>query len=77
MEFSGQEYWSGLPCPSLGYLPNPGIEPASLKSLALAGRIFTTSTNWEVPETKATDCYVNGGGILIFSLSGVAESTLP
>ena len=25
--FSRQEYWSGLPCPALGYLPNPGIEP--------------------------------------------------
>ena len=29
-EFSGQEYWSGLPFPSPGDLPNPGIEPRSL-----------------------------------------------
>ena len=29
MGFSRQEYWSGLPFPSLGYLPDPGIEPAS------------------------------------------------
>ena len=29
MEFSRQEYWSGLPCPSPGYLPNPGMEPGS------------------------------------------------
>ena len=29
MEFSRQEYWSGLPFPSSGYLPNPGIEPGS------------------------------------------------
>ena len=29
MEFSRQEYWSGLPFPSLGDLPNPGIEPWS------------------------------------------------
>ena len=29
MEFSSQEYWSGLPCPSPGDLPNPGIEPRS------------------------------------------------
>ena len=28
MEFSRQEYWSGLPFPSPGYFPNPGIEPA-------------------------------------------------
>ena len=27
--FSRQEYWSGLPFPSPGHLPNPGIEPAS------------------------------------------------
>ena len=27
--FSRQEYWSGLPCPSPGDLPNPGIEPKS------------------------------------------------
>jgi len=30
MEFSRQEYWSGLPCPSLGDLPDPRIEPRSL-----------------------------------------------
>ena len=29
MEFSRPEYWSGLPCPSPGDLPNPGIEPRS------------------------------------------------
>ena len=29
MEFSRQEYWSGLPCPSPGNLPDPGIEPRS------------------------------------------------
>ena len=29
MEFSRQEYWSGLPFPSPGYLPDPGIEPGS------------------------------------------------
>ena len=29
MEFSRQEYWSGLPFPSPGNFPNPGIEPGS------------------------------------------------
>ena len=29
VEFSRQEYWSGLPFPSAGHLPNPGIEPGS------------------------------------------------
>ena len=36
MGFSRQEYWSGLPCPFPGDLPNPGIEPMSLMSPALA-----------------------------------------
>ena len=47
MGFSRQEYWSGLPCPSPGDLPNPGIKPTSLMSPALAGRFFTTSATWE------------------------------
>ena len=40
--FSRQEYWSGLPCPPPGELPDSGIEPASPASPALAGRFFTT-----------------------------------
>ena len=32
MEFSGQEYWSGLPFPPLGDLPDPGIQPTSRAS---------------------------------------------
>ena len=47
MGFSRQECWSGLPCPPPGHLPDPGIEPASLMSLALSGRFFTTGTAWE------------------------------
>ena len=39
MEFPRQEYWSGLPFPPPGDLPDPGIEPMSPAS---AGRIFTT-----------------------------------
>ena len=35
MGFSKQQYWSGLPCRSLGNLPNPGIKPASPVSPAL------------------------------------------
>ena len=42
MGFSRQGYWSGLPLPSPGNLPDPGIEPTSLASPALAGRFFTT-----------------------------------
>ena len=47
MGFSRQEHWSGLPCPSPGNRPNPGIKPTALKSPALAGRFFTTGTTWE------------------------------
>ena len=46
--FSRQEYWSGLPFPPPGDLPDPGFKPASLASPALAGRFFTTSTTWEM-----------------------------
>ena len=41
MWFSRQEYWSGLPFPFPGDLPDPGIEPTSLASPAEAGRFFT------------------------------------
>ena len=37
MEFSRQEYWIGLPFPTPRYLPDPGIETASLTSPTLAG----------------------------------------
>ena len=37
MEFSRQEYWSGLLFPSPGDHPDPGIEPTSLASPILAG----------------------------------------
>ena len=51
MEFSWQENWSGLPFPSPGDLPNPGIEPLSP---ALAGRFLTRRNlhnwaNWGAP----------------------------
>ena len=51
--FPKKEYWSGLPCPSPGDLPNPGIEPSSLMSPALAGRFFTICTTWEGQRTRA------------------------
>ena len=47
MGFSRQEYWSGLSCPPPGDLPHPGIEPMSVRSPALAGRLFTTRATWE------------------------------
>ena len=44
MEFSRQEYWSGLSFPTPGDLPDPGIEPTSVAFPALAGRFFTTAS---------------------------------
>ena len=38
---------SGLPFPTPGALPDPGIKPKSFAPPALAGRFFTTSTTWE------------------------------
>ena len=43
MEFSRQEYWSGLPFATPEDLPNPGIKPTSLASPALAGGFFITA----------------------------------
>ena len=42
MGFSRQEYWSGLPFPHPGDLPDPAIEPESSASPALASGFFTT-----------------------------------
>ena len=42
MAFSRQEYWSGLPFPTPGDLPQPGIHAESLESPALAGGLFIT-----------------------------------
>ena len=42
MGFSRQEYWSGLPFPPPGYLPDPGIKSAYPAPPALASKFFTT-----------------------------------
>ena len=65
MGFSRQEYWSGLPFPSPGNLPYPGIKPTSLESPALVGEFFTTSATWHchkciqniITESKDLDIY--------------------
>ena len=41
MEFSSQEYWSGMSCPPPGDLSDTGIQPVSLMSPVSAGRFFT------------------------------------
>ena len=52
MGFSRQEYWSGLPCPSPGDLPDTGIKPTSLMSSALADGFFTTSATWNSQQVE-------------------------
>ena len=60
MEVSRQEYWSGLPFPSPGDLPNPGIKSKPPVSPALAGRFFTTEqpgkphSQWQVLNPSST-----------------------
>ena len=58
MGFSRQEYWSGLPCPPSGNLPDLGMEPTSLKSPALEGRFFSTSTTWEGRGSSQASSYI-------------------
>ena len=53
MGLSRQEYWSGLPFPSTGDLPDPRIKLQSLKSSALAGSLSTTSASEWCPPPAA------------------------
>ena len=75
MVFSRQEYWSGLPFPIPGNLPEPGVEPAS-PSPALAGGFVYHCATWEAPKERkiiytyiGRDIYV----CIIESLSCTAE----
>ena len=62
MGFSRQEYWSGLPCLSPRDLPDPGVEPMSFLSTALAGGFFTTE-----PPGKSYRRYENETGMSLSS----------
>ena len=55
MDFSRQEYWSGLPFSPPRDLPNPGINAGtSPMFLALAGKFFTTSATWDAQVNDIT-----------------------
>ena len=56
MGFSKQEYWSGLPCPPPGDLPNPGIKPAFLMSPALTCRPILYCWKKERKKEKWLSC---------------------
>ena len=63
VEFYRQEYWSGFPFSTPGYLPDPGIEPSSLVSPALAGFLplhhlgSHCSSNWKLMVDRHPDCF--------------------
>ena len=73
MGFSRQEYWSGLPFPSPGDLPNPGIEP---RSLALQADALTSEPPGKPRDIKriliiggVEQCCLQGGRVLVVGVS--------
>ena len=59
MEFSRQEYWSGLPFPSPGDLPGPGIKPGSPVLQAdslLSEPPGKPHLSWHLPQMQLTKC---------------------
>ena len=62
MEFSRQEYWTDLPFPNLGDLPDPGIKPTSP---ALAGGFFATVPRGKhnLSSSSIADCLLIHSGI--------------
>ena len=70
IEFSNQEYWSGLSFPPPGDVPDSGIKPMSLSLPALAGGFFTT-----VPPGKPKECIQFSS--VQFSRSVVSSSLWP
>ena len=93
MRFSWQEYWSGLPCPPPGDLPNPGIEPPSFSllhwqadSLPLAWIIIKSSSCFHSFGQILEGCLVHKivfiiatmrVELLLFSFSAVSDSLRP
>ena len=59
MRFYREEYWSGLPFPIPGDLPNPEIELVSLASPALAGGFFTTVLPGKTQRARLLDNKAN------------------
>ena len=70
--FSRQEYWSGLPFPSPGEIPDPGIKPVSPVSPASAGRFTTTEAPGKLQFTVPFIKYM-----AIFSDGSLADIDLP
>jgi len=75
MGFSRQEYWSGLPFPPPGDLPNPGIKPMSPEPPAfpaLTGRFFTTKSPRKPPNLT-----ISSGNNFIYSFHFIESGLFP
>ena len=76
MGFSRQQYWSGLPFPSPGHLPNKGIKP---RPPELAGRLLTTEPpgkpEGDVSRIQTQVCCLQG--LCLFHLSCCTRPFLP
>ena len=82
MEFPRQEYWSGLPFPSPGDLPNPGIKPRSpaLQAEALTSEQPGKPILWHAKSLQLcptlcdpVDCILSGSSIHGIFQAGVLE----
>ena len=73
MGFSRQEYWSRLPFPPPGDLPNPRIKPASPGSPASAGRFFTTGAAKSL-QSCSTLCDPIDGSPSGFPIPGILQA---
>ena len=71
-DFPGKNTWSGLPFPTPGDFPNPGIKPMSLASPVLAGGIFIT----EAPVKFTIYCQILLSTNLCFYSTGVDANSL-
>ena len=65
MGFSRQEYWSGLPCPPQGNLPDPGIKPTSPAVYCTAGGFFTSESPGKTRKQLIQHKILKGGWVQI------------
>ena len=80
MGFPRQEYWSGLPCPPPGDLPNPGIEPTSLAAPVLQVDSLPLSyqkeSESEVPQSYPTLCDPMDGSLPGSTIHGIFQARI-
>ena len=86
MGFPRQEYWSGLPFPTLGDYPDPGIKAVSLASPALARQILYHHATWEAQrkgshalkfQNKPDTIYLTGSSLRFWSVSQLLTCLQP